>query len=109
VNDSIPPDVPLTPEHHVRKSIELRITVIGRQLEDQLIEMVDSGEDITLSSDSVSIAVSKVARADGLPIGVEKMFELWFAASGLRDSLKDAAKIAYLSGMEAVNWRNGKG
>jgi len=93
------PDTPLTPALHVRRAIDLKVTVVGRQLEDRIIDLVESGEDIILGNESVSLAVTDVSRDDGLPLGVEKMFESWFQLSGLRDSLKDTAKMAYLSGM----------
>lgn len=94
-------NVPLTPELHVRKQLDLRVTVTGRRLEDLIIDLVNSGEEITIGSEAVTLNVSNISRYDGLPLGVEKMFEVWFKASGLRDSLKETAKISYLNGMLA--------
>src|SRR6478609_2463536 len=86
-------DTPLTPSRAraPRRAIDLKVTVVGRQLEDRIIELVESGEDITLGNESVALSVTDVSRDDGLPLGVEKMFESWFQLSGLRDSLKDTA------------------
>jgi hypothetical protein len=104
-------DIPLTSSLHVRRAIDLRVTVVGRQLEERIIELVESGEEIVLGTDSISLTVANISRSDGLPLGVEKMFEAWFRASGLRESLKETAKIAYLNGMRdgGVGIPNGNG
>jgi len=106
-------DIPLAASVHVRRAIDLRVTVVGRQLEDRIIDLVESGDEITLGNEAVSLTVANISRSDGLPLGVEKMFEQWFRASGLRDSLKDTAKVSYLSGMRdggvGSNGNNGHG
>lgn len=87
--------------------LELKITVRGAPNLGEKVRMMvidgESGDSLVLATDSYTMDVVKLERADGLPLSIEEDFSDWFSKnnSGYGSQEREIAYNAYLAGRMA--------
>lgn len=71
------------------KSLDLKITVTVANSDPDMTLAEMNLDSVRLTSSPYSLKVTKIARADGLPFGLEGVFEEWWAESHLVENGDD--------------------